>query len=137
MNMPEITRFGVSLPKKSVEEFDSLLRDLGYSNRSKAINDAMRDFITQKRWVKEGGEFIGVISYIYNHESGAVIHKLIDLQHSYSNLIRSTMHSHLKDEDCMEVIIVLGKQERIKKLFDEISAVRDVKNCKFFVLAYQ
>lgn len=132
--MEEITRFGVSLPKKMVEEFDVLLQDLGYSNRSKAISDALRDFIIQRRWARKKGEFVCIISYIYNHESGTVIHKLINLQHAYSNLIRSTMHSHFGKENCVEVIIVSGKREKIKRLFNEISTVRGVENCKFSVL---
>lgn len=132
--MEKITRFGVSLPEKLVEEFDNLISESGYSNRSKAIKDAITEFITQREWEKGKKEFLGIISYLYSHESGAVIHRLIEIQHSYSNLIKSTMHTHISKENCVEVIIISGNPKKIKKLYDEISAVRGVKNCKISML---
>lgn len=132
--MEKITRFGVSLPEKLVEEFDNLISESGYSNRSKAIKSAIIEFITQREWEKGKKEFIGIISYIYNHESGGVVHKLIEIQHSHSNLIKSTTHTHISGEDCAEVLIIIGNPEKIKNLHGRISAVRGVKNCKISAL---
>ncbi len=129
-----VTRFGVSLPSRVVEKFDKIILDLEYPNRSKAINDAVLEFITQKNMEAEQGKVIGSISYIYNHHTGDVTHKLTELQHDYSKSIKSVMHSHISHDECVEVLIVSGKTQKIKELFGKISATKGVENCKLAIL---
>lgn len=128
-----VTRFGVSIPRKLAERFDKALEDLGYPTRSKALSDAITDFIKNKRWAV-GGNFVGTISYIYDHHTGDVTHKLIETQHNYNELIISTMHSHMAHDSCVEVLIVGGKSEEVRGLYDNLSALRGVENCKLVVL---
>lgn len=128
-----VTRFGVSVPRKLGEKFDKTLEESGYGNRSKALSDAISDFIKNKRWVV-GGNFVGTVSYVYSHHVGGVTHKLTEIQHSYDELIRSTMHSHISHDLCVEVLIIGGRSEDIKGLYDKLSALRGVENCKLAVL---
>ena len=132
--MERETRFGVSLPANLVEKFDKHITELGYDNRSKAIHDAVLDFITQSSLKQAGGGFVGTISYVYNHHAGDVTHRLTELQHDHDDLIKSTMHSHITHDLCVEVMIVEGKTIEIQKLFGSISSARGVENCKIAAL---
>ncbi|MBD3388796.1 MAG: nickel-responsive transcriptional regulator NikR [Candidatus Altiarchaeales archaeon] len=128
-----VTRFGVSLPGKLVERFDRLIEDLGYSNRSKAIADAVREFITQKR-PRSNGKATGTISYLYDHHVSDVNKKLVELQHKHETSIKSTMHSHITHAECVEVLIVEGEAVKIRELYGGLSAIRGVENCKLSIL---
>ena len=128
-----VTRFGVSLPTSLIEKFDTLIAELGYTKRSKAIADAITEFINQKR-VSENCKIIGTISYIYGHHVSDVNKKLVELQHKHEKNIKSTMHSHITHSECVEVLIVNGTAKEIQILYGRLSAIRGVENCKLALL---
>ncbi len=129
-----VTRFGVSLPRSLVARFDATLADLGYDNRSKAIQDAVTEFIKEKR-IQAGSErVVGTISYLYDHHVSGVNEKIISVQHDFGGGIKSMMHAHLTHHDCVEVLIVEGKGQDVEKLAGNIGATRGVTNCKLSIL---
>jgi len=126
-----ITRIGVSLPGNLLDEFDSIIKTRGYSSRSEAIRDAIRSYITEYKWLeKEGGEVVGVINVLYSHHFKGTSDSIISLQHDFGDVITSTMHIHLNDESCLEMVIVKGEMSSIKRLVDNITTIKGVKNVK-------
>jgi len=126
-----VTRIGVSLPKNLLDEFDSIIETRGYSSRSEAIRDAIRSYISEYKWMeKEEGEIIGVVNVIYDHHTKGVTDAIIDLQHEFGEIISTTLHIHLDKDSCLEMILVKGEMQKIKKLVDKITALRGVMNVK-------
>lgn len=132
--MDRATRFGVSIPRSLSEKFDETVKELGYASRSKAIQDALTDFIKERRWSSTEGEFIATLSFIYDHHTGEVTEKLTSIQHDHEKIIRSTMHSHITHDLCCEVLIARGSRKELTGLYDGISATRGVLNSKLGVL---
>ena len=81
--MSEITRFGVSINKRLLQKFDILSGEKGYSNRSEAIRDLIRDHLVEHEWEHENKETVGIVTTIYNHETRELSTKLTDLQHRH------------------------------------------------------
>lgn len=132
----EVTRLGVSLPKNLLDQFDKIISSRGYSSRSEAIRDAVRNYILEYEWLeKEEGEIVGIINITYNHHHKGISDAIISLQHDYGDVITSTMHIHLNEDDCLEIVIVKGEMESIKKLVDRITAIRGVNNIKLITAA--
>ncbi len=126
-----ITRIGVSLPKNLLDEFDSIIKTRGYSSRSEAIRDAIRNYIMEYKWLeKEEGEIVGVIYMVYNHTVKGVSDAIIDLQHEFLDVITTTLHIHLSKDYCLEMILVKGDMSKIRKLVDRAMAIRGVTNVK-------
>ncbi len=126
-----ITRIGVSLPKNLLDDFDRIIKNRGYSSRSEAIRDAIRGYIADYKWLEsEKGDVIGVLVVVYDHHVKGVSDAIISLQHQFSNIISSNMHIHISEDQCLEIIVVKGNMEEIKKLVDRISATRGVLNHK-------
>ncbi|MDO8722246.1 MAG: ribbon-helix-helix protein, CopG family [Syntrophales bacterium] len=46
----EITRFGVSINDNLLAKFDQLISRKGYTSRSEAIRDLIRDSLVQTEW---------------------------------------------------------------------------------------
>ena len=128
-----VARFGVSIPKSLIQKFDDVLCEIGYENRSKAIADAINIFINEKR-IDNNLDLIGTISYMYDHHVSDINRKLVELQHGFEKNIKSTMHSHITPDECVEVLIVEGVAKDVQKLFGGLSAIRGVKNCKLSIL---
>jgi len=127
----EVTRIGVSLPKNLLEEFDSIIKTRGYSSRSEAIRDAIRNYIAEYKWLeKEEGEIVGVITILYNHHHRGTSDAIISLQHEVVDIVLTTMHIHLDKDNCLEMVIVKGEMGRIKKLIDRITTIKGVSNVK-------
>ncbi|WP_048147732.1 nickel-responsive transcriptional regulator NikR [Palaeococcus ferrophilus] len=125
-----VIRFGVSVPKELLDRFDRIIEDKGYVNRSEAIRDMMRDFIIRHEWEEGDREVAGTITLLYNHDEAEVVKELLDLQHDYLTEIVSSIHVHMDEHNCLEVVIVKGKASRIKEIADRLLSLKGVKHGK-------
>jgi len=128
--MSEITRFGISIDNRLLKKFDQLIAQKGYTNRSEAIRDLFRDSLVQAEWEAGSKETIGTITIVYSHHTRELSEVLDHLQHGYYRSIISTTHVHLDEHNCLEVLIVRGKGEEIKKISDRLIGTRGVKHGK-------
>jgi len=129
--MTKIIRVGVTFPPDLLMDFDEIIRKMGYENRSKAVQDAVRMFVSERRWLQEEkGIYAGVLMMLYDHEVRELESTLTDMQHHYTHIICSTMHIHLSEKDCLEAIAVKGDAAEIRKLSDELATKRGVKILK-------
>lgn len=130
--MPLI-RFGISLDKVLLERFDSLIGKKGYASRSEAIRDLIRDSLVMEEWETSSSETMGSITIVYSHETRELTDALTDLQHHYFNSIISSMHIHLDEHNCLEVIVVKGKAKDIKAIADKLIGTKGVKHGKLSI----
>jgi len=134
--MTKIIRVGVTFPPDLLKDFDAIIRKMGYENRSKAVQDAVRMFVSEKKWLQEeAGNQAGVLMLIYDHDVRGLENALTDIQHHYAHVICSTMHTHLSERDCLEAIAVKGDAAEVRKLSDAIAAKRGVKVLKTMVVS--
>ncbi|MDH7509320.1 MAG: nickel-responsive transcriptional regulator NikR [Methanomassiliicoccales archaeon] len=133
--MDNVTRIGVSLEPELLEKFDELIREKGYTTRSEAIRDLIRNALVEEIWADENSEAFGTITLVYDHEKGGVREKLLEIQHAHHTQISSSMHIHLDAHRCLEVLVVSGKVKNIKKLADELCSVRGVLHGKLAMTA--
>ena len=125
--MSGITRFGVSIDQSLLGSFDRLIGQKGYQNRSEAIRDLIRDSLVQEEW-ESGQETVGTIAIVYDHHTRELSRILTDLQHNFFQFIISTIHVHLDAHHCMEVLIVKGKSDDLKKISDRLIGIKGVKH---------
>jgi CopG family nickel-responsive transcriptional regulator len=134
--MAKIVRVGVTFPPDLLEEFDEIINRMMYENRSKAIQDAVRLFVSEKRWLQEEkGVQAGILMMLYDHEVRGLESELTHIQHGYAGIICSTMHIHLSERDCLEAIAVKGGAAQVRRLSDELTAKRGVKMLKTMLVA--
>jgi len=126
----EAVRFGVSMSSALLKSFDELLAKMGYSSRSEAIRDIIRNRLVEEEWKETDRETVGTITLVYNHEIRELTEILTSLQHQYYKQIISTMHIHLDEHNCLEVLVVKGKSSEIKKIADRLISTRGVKHGK-------
>ena len=128
--MSGIMRFGVSIDSQLIKKFDSLIGRKGYATRSEAIRDMIRDSLVEREWESEERETVGTITLVYNHHTRELEHALTDMQHKSFHRIISTLHVHLDAHNCLEVLVVKGRSQDIKKIADRLIGTRGVKHGK-------
>ncbi len=134
--MADNTRISLSLPKKLLKEFDSLSAVTGQPNRSKAVSQAMREFVSNRRWdVASRGQVPGVILLTYDHHSRGVNRALTELQHEYPDVVTATMHLHLAKHTCLEIIAFKGAGDRVKALAKMLQSQKGVLDVKLVTSA--
>jgi CopG family nickel-responsive transcriptional regulator len=127
--MKELVRFGVSLDGDLLDSFDDLIARKGYTNRSEAIRDLIRDNLVAQEWDADK-ETVGTVTIVYDHHVRALTDKLTSIQHDYQHLIVSGMHVHLDHDHCLEVLVVRGRGSEIKQVADTLIGTKGVKHGK-------
>ena len=128
-----LVRFGISLDNILLERFDSLIGKKGYANRSEAIRDLIRDALVSEEWEANTSETVGTITIVYSHHTRELTDTLTDLQHRYFASIVSSMHIHLDEHNCLEVLVVKGRAKDIKRIADRLIGTKGVKHGKLSV----
>ncbi len=124
--MPDLVRFSVSLEETLLEKFDKEIKKDNYPTRSKAIIDLIREHLVKKEWAK-GKNVVGTITLVYDHHKRELAGKVMDIQHDFHSIIVSSQHVHLDHDNCLEVVIVKGKTEKIEKLSSRLKTTKGIK----------
>ena len=129
--MPNKARISLSISEDLLKEFDSQTKGLGHPDRSKAVSEAMREFISSRRWdLGKKGEVPGVILLTYDHHSRGINAALTELQHDFPDVITATMHLHLSKHTCLEVIAFRGETDRVRGLAKTLQSQKGVLSLK-------
>jgi CopG family transcriptional regulator, nickel-responsive regulator len=128
--MNSLVRFGVSIDGKLLDQFDRIIGDKSYVNRSEAIRDLIRDMLVASELKDKSAEAIGTLTMVYSHSVHEISEKLNDIQHDYHKNIISTTHVHLDAHNCLEVLILRGKAGVIQTIADRLLAVKNVRHGK-------
>jgi CopG family transcriptional regulator, nickel-responsive regulator len=131
----DLTRFGVSLDDKLLRQFDRLIHRKGYTNRSEALRDLIRESLVREHWEMGSAQAVGTLTLVYNHEVRELADKLTDLQHEHYRQIVSTLHIHLDPHHCLEVLVLRGRAAELKAIADRLIGTRGVKHGTFSATA--
>ncbi len=125
--MSQTIRFGISLPKSLLARFDRLISFRGYANRSEAIRDLIREYLVEREWEQGEKTTVGTVSLVYDHHKRELDKSLTDLQHQHYDSVISALHVHLDKHNCLEVVVLRGKSNNIRKIADSLISTRGVK----------
>ena len=126
--MEELTRIGVAIGSDLLARFDRFIAKQGYTNRSEALRDLIRDRLVAGAVGDPDTPVVGTVTLIYDHHSRLLPEKLMDLQHDHHDLIISTTHAHLDHHTCLEVVVVKGPSKRVQKLADLLIGAKGVQH---------
>jgi CopG family nickel-responsive transcriptional regulator len=126
--MSELSRIGVAIDSALLAKFDDLIAKRGYTNRSEAFRDLIRDELVQKTWESPESEVVGTVTLVYDHHVRMLNEKLTDMQHDHHEQILSTLHVHLDHDNCLEVLVVKGKASSVQSIAEKLISTKGVKH---------
>jgi len=126
--MRVLSRIGVAIDSDLLKKFDRLITQRGYTNRSEAFRDLIRDELVERTWESPESQVVGTITLVYNHHVRMLNEKLTDIQHDFHRSILSTLHVHLDHDNCLEVLVVKGKSAEVRKVADVLISTKGVKH---------
>jgi CopG family nickel-responsive transcriptional regulator len=130
-----VSRISISVPPSLLRRFDEALKRLGYDERSKAVQTAMQNFVTESKWIcAKQGRGIGAIVLVYNPAVRQVSDALTELQHQYRGIATSVIQLRLDDENCLQIMPVQGATADVKALLEALMTIDGVKEVKLAVV---
>jgi CopG family nickel-responsive transcriptional regulator len=121
-------RTSFSIPDSVVDEFDRVWQKEDIDNRSRAVREAMLEYIEYHSQLENTtGEIVALVGFDYRYHN--VIQELHRVQHEYQDVILNTSHTH-QGEWCLESLFCRGGAKRIRGLtyalrdFDSVHRVK-------------
>ncbi|MHA1362263.1 MAG: nickel-responsive transcriptional regulator NikR [Candidatus Freyarchaeota archaeon] len=120
----------LSISDSLLEKLDRVLEYRGYSSRSEALRDFIREIVVEAEWSRgTSEETIAVIMVLYDKS----LHRepVYSLEHEYDDVIQTLMHMHLDESNCLEVFVAKGVSKRILEIVRKINQIKGVKQVKY------
>ena len=129
----DVTIISISVPEKLLQQVEMSIKEQGFANRSEIVRQALRSFIMESRSFRElTGEIAASITIIYERE--AKKGQISEIQHSFGNIISTFIHAHIDEEHCLEVIVVKGEADTIRKLVEAFRTYEQISQIKVSIL---
>ena len=131
--MSELVRFSVSLEHDLLIEFDRFIEVGKLATRSEAIRQLIREKLTSTAWSADAADVAASLTLVYDHHKAHLTDKMIELQHLHADCVVSSMHVHLDQDLCLEVIVLRGKATELQNLAAELSGLKGIYQAQLVV----
>jgi CopG family nickel-responsive transcriptional regulator len=72
----------------------------------------------------------GTITIVYDESKGSLLQRLAELERNFIDEVISSLHVQLQDNHRIEVLLVQGPANQLKKIADKLMAIKGVKTGK-------
>jgi CopG family nickel-responsive transcriptional regulator len=124
--MTEIVRFSVSLEDDLLEKFDRFCGEEQFATRSEAVRQLIRDRLTRRAWESDTRQVAGTLTLVYDHHRPQLRDRLMEVQHTNTDLIVSVLHAHLDHDVCLEVIVLRGPAGRLQQIASQLRGIKGI-----------
>lgn len=125
----------ISLTSDLLNKLDRFVKERGYSSRSEAIRDSVRDALSEYVLSRlDKGKVAATITVISEHERHDVDERLMRLRHEHDEIVSGNMHIHLGKAYCLEIFITEGEVEEILDFIARIRAMRGTQQVKYTMM---
>jgi CopG family nickel-responsive transcriptional regulator len=130
-----MTVISVSITRDLLRKLDGFVRKRGYSSRSEAIRDSVREALSEYELSRlEKGKVTATITVISEHERHDIDERLMRLRHEHDEIVSGNMHIHLGKTYCLEIFITEGEVEEILDFIARIRAMRGTQQVKYTMM---
>ncbi|MDO4854256.1 MAG: nickel-responsive transcriptional regulator NikR [Coriobacteriia bacterium] len=124
----DLMRFSVAMPEDLLVKFDRLVARRGLAkNRSEVVRDLVREALVEDECSISGRIVMGTLTIVYSHHANDLQEKLHHIQHHYLDVVISSTHVHVDEDNCLEVIIMKGETGEVQDIGNLILGTKGVK----------
>ena len=115
------------MPKDLMTALDAYTARRGTAkNRSEAIRDLVREALVDEQVEDTLTEVAATLTTVFDHHHSDLRDKLDDIQHEHFENVVSTLHVHLDEHSCMEVIVLRGESWLVRTIANAILGTKGV-----------
>lgn len=119
----------ISLSDENLKALEKLQKSHGLSSRSEVIRVALRSAEAEVRDRESlKGEVEGVLIVVHSSHGSPGLGKL---SHKHQEVVKTQIHSHLRDQKCLEVFIVRGDAALVQEMISSFQRDDAISYVKF------
>lgn len=119
----------ISAPQDLIHTVDDVAGREGYSGRSELVRAALREFLqTLEDESRQEGTRSATITLAYDEDA---TDRVARVKHEFADITTSMLHSHT-DDGCLEVLIVQGNGDAVRRLANGLRGIRSVDRFNLF-----
>jgi CopG family nickel-responsive transcriptional regulator len=126
-----MTIISISLNDTILEEIDKIQQEQGFSSRSEVIRAGVRVLISENKYTENlSGKINSTLLLVHSHDDENTVSKI---KHKFEDITTTQIHSHLKNNKCLEIFILEGDSDRIKELIRQFKTSKKMDLIKLIV----
>lgn len=123
----------ISLSDEDLRALNQLQTEGGFTNRSELLRRALRTLASEVQELdKLSGKTSAVLTIVYGKKGKGIESNF--LLHRQAQLIDALLHSHTVNGECIEVIVVNGPANDIRKLIKKLKGNRKIQTIKVVII---
>lgn len=129
-------RVTITIDDGLMAEIDALIARRGYQNRSEAFRDLARAGLQRaaETDAAAGEACAAALVYVYDHSARDLPRRLARSGHDHHALSVSTLHVHLNQDTCLEVVVLKGATGEVRHYAEHVIAERGVRHGQLVLL---
>jgi CopG family nickel-responsive transcriptional regulator len=127
-------RITITIDDELLATVDALVGKRGYPSRSEAIRELLREVAKTEHAADGHAPCVASLTYVYDHSVRDLSQRIVAAQHDHHDLNIATTHVHFDHDSCLEVAILRGRADAIRKLADGLTAQRGVRHANLHMI---
>jgi CopG family nickel-responsive transcriptional regulator len=129
----EQERISLAIEKGLLARFDRLLRRRNLGNRSEAVRDLIRQRLVADEEATSSGEAVASLTLVYDHAQRELSDRLVEAGHHHRARVLSTLHVHLDERLCLEILALRGRPWELRHFADHLIGLKGVHHGELVV----
>ncbi|RYD33357.1 MAG: nickel-responsive transcriptional regulator NikR [Verrucomicrobiaceae bacterium] len=117
-------RVTISISDELHTQFEGLMEERGFGNRSHAIAEILNQHISDYYSLKGNSLMAGTITLFYDHKRTGIKQQITDIQHEHIREVISSLQVFLENSCTMEVILVQGPAKRLRLIANKLLGIK-------------
>ncbi len=129
----ELERISLAIERNLLARFDRLLRRRKLGNRSEAVRDLIRSRLVSDEEATSRAEAVASLTLVYDHAQRELSDRLVEAGHHHRARVLSTMHVHLDERLCLEILALRGRPSELRHFADHLIGLKGVHHGELVV----
>lgn len=126
-----MTIISLSLNEAILNEIEKIQKEQGYSSRSEVIRAGIRILSSENKEMDLlTGKINSILLLVHDHNVEIVVS---NIKHNFEDITTTQIHSHLKNNKCLEIFVLEGDTERIKEMIRQFKTNKKMDLVKLIV----
>ena len=122
----------ISLNENIIQELDKLQKFLGFSGRSEIVRASVRNLLLEEKRIDElSGVLHSVLLVIHDEKSDQ---EISEIRHGFDKIINTHIHNKIDKDRCLEIFLLRGEAEEIRRMTREFQANKRMDNVKLILM---
>ena len=126
--MEKVVRFSVSIQKNLVMEFDEIIEQKGFKNRSNALQEIIRKYINDQSIDKQNTYTLNIY---YNHKLSKDISQV---ENSYPCSVISSINAHIDLNKSIKIVTLHCSDAMMMKIKEKYKILEGVEKVKLYCI---